>query len=745
VCAQGYEFRAQDGSVLSEEDGPDDCQPVVLARCATGYTRNAQGVCVEAALICLDDCVDGAGKYSVSLGFCVCDDLKMLEDVCNDSCQSSAAKLTYRDEGVCVDGTNCLAVDGINAVKVSVNCPSGDCPVISLTVANGVGGSFGRTSGITDLQTVQTRLLDAGKARTATLLRVGNAKNHLRSYSTLARKRTTHPDLEGMNLYKGAIEQEEIWKEFRSERRRRLLAVQSTPTVNPAIICAKANKDVLLFDLSSSDGYMIYDKENLWNSNPDFDNGAFLDVQESVTHNSTVEMFAYTFPSEGTYVFSESGAPTKKTVFKVIKETEVCPSASSILPLTASNMVLLGITKRSNIVVSPDWSLIGTMCVLLVALFGTAVAGVYYFQNRAWSLSQKQLVQYKNEALTNSLDIWQYNSKGSVLKMDSLTGGIKSIGGGKSAKGGKADDGVMIQELDTSLGLEGFDFHSLYQMMEDQQTDFAAYFEHQQGEMRSFYDRMTTETDHLKQVLAVKMHVQLNRSGEGFEDAVERLVGGEIKAREAYEDSTRVSEAEMQQLLEELVVAIASVGDDYFVQHVKKLTRLVIESIGQASRGLRLERERRRVFSAHVEIVGERIVEALEAADRVEAGVLDDYIGALEFFRDRVDVILDNMLELERTHLKNKEKLADARPEVQQREVDVFHRDLLRLVKDIRGQIGFFEQRLAPIFIRLKELEDKTEHTRGVVTGILLEERLDEVRSPIEGYMFRGINPELAK
>jgi hypothetical protein len=48
---------------------------------------------------------------------------------------------------------------------------------------------------------------------------------------------------------------------------------------------------------------------------------------------------------------------------------------------------------------------------------------------------------------------------------------------------------------------------------------------------------------------------------------VERLVGGELKAREAYEDITRVNEAEMQQLLEELVVAIASVQVSPCLQH----------------------------------------------------------------------------------------------------------------------------------------------------------------------------------
>jgi hypothetical protein len=114
---------------------------------------------VEASLICLDDCSDGAGKYSVSLGMCECDDLKLLEDVCDDACQSTSDKLTYSDKGVCVTGGACLAIDGINAVKVSVNCPSGDCQVVSLTVSDGVGGSFGTPAGLSDLQTVHILLL----------------------------------------------------------------------------------------------------------------------------------------------------------------------------------------------------------------------------------------------------------------------------------------------------------------------------------------------------------------------------------------------------------------------------------------------------------------------------------------------------------------------------------------------------------------------------------------------------------
>lgn len=51
-----------------------------------------------------------------------------------------------------------------------------------------------------------------------------------------------------------------------------------------------------------------------------------------------------------------------------------------------------------------------------------------------------------------------------------------------------------------------------------------AYFADQDKDLRQFYERMSQETDHLKSVLGVKMHVQLESSGIGFIDGTSTAV-----------------------------------------------------------------------------------------------------------------------------------------------------------------------------------------------------------------------------
>ena len=157
--------------------------------------------------------------------------------------------------------------------------------------------------------------------------------------------------------------------------------------------------------------------------------------------------------------------------------------------------------------------------------------------------------------------------------------------------------------------------------MDEGGRSMTAHFTKQEEALQSFYERMALETDHLKSVLAVKMHVQINKSGVGFEDALERLVSGELLARQAFEELNKTREQDLNKSLEELVVALEVMQDDYNVQGVKELVRILLDHFSNARLMLKMERKRRKTFSSHVEIVGTPIVDALIALDMNEANV----------------------------------------------------------------------------------------------------------------------------
>lgn len=704
ICETGHEF-IFDGKVLSDEDGPEDCQSIVYDRCLQSESRDSTGKCVNRATgNCEEKCGGQPGRYSVALGQCECSNVAPIDAVCDDNCQKQAAAISYKDGKLCVTASDnianqtCTDLTGLYGFKGQVNCPATDnCKVVPIDVSSGgLGGVYGVPPILESYQSLSWQLR---RPRSTELMTV-RSEGAGRHYHTMSFSEGNRSDW----VYKSIEEQAEVWKAYNTVgaqpgRKLQAQASSSAPVINPALICLVAG-EAALFTLTN--GYPVYLKDSLLNTNLNFDYGYFRSVQENAARNaSNLQMLAFTFDVAGVYVFGLSTDPDQQTIFVVTKPTDQCPTGSGrILPMTFSNMVLLGLKKNVDLVVKPDWELIMIMCLLIVLLFVAVVGGVYYFQTRAWSISKPLRAKYK-EVARNDLDsVWNFNSQGSVLKMDSVSGGVKSIdalvGGGsskvKAKKEGlseldlvnKGDEDIHMHELGNNFDLEGFDFHSLYKMMDDSKHLFSGFFEKQESEMRAFYDRVTMETEHLKHVLAVKMHVQLNKSGEGFEDAVDRLVSGELMARQSFEDLSKTRELEMVQLLDELMVAIEGLRDDYNILPVKELVRLCREQLKNSQAGLRMERKRRKAFAAHVEICGSKIIDALVAADLHEGEIRDEYFGALQFFADHLDEILKRTLDREKAYFKNKEKNVDASKEVKKRAKDLYRRDMLIDIKAVR-------------------------------------------------------------
>lgn len=70
----------------------------------------------------------------------------------------------------------------------------------------------------------------------------------------------------------------------------------------------------------NNNNYPIYDADNLYNTNPFFDYGAFRDLQERHSQKSTqYTMFAFKFEVPGVYVFKSSNNAERKMVCEVLE------------------------------------------------------------------------------------------------------------------------------------------------------------------------------------------------------------------------------------------------------------------------------------------------------------------------------------------------------------------------------------------------------------------------------------------
>lgn len=133
--------------------------------------------------------------------------------------------------------------------------------------------------------------------------------------------------------------------------------------------------DALLFTVSSL-SYPVYDRDNLWNTNPDFDYGAFRQLNESQQLTGQSTLFAFRFTDSGVFSFYLSNDPGRRIYFRVVEETAQCPEEGPFFPATPSQAAKLGIERNDDLLLSPNWLLIGTMLAVAAVLMGILVVAL---------------------------------------------------------------------------------------------------------------------------------------------------------------------------------------------------------------------------------------------------------------------------------------------------------------------------------------------------------------------------------
>jgi len=176
------------------------------------------------------------------------------------------------------------------------------------------------------------------------------------------------------------------------------------------------------------ESYPVYHKDSLLNSNPTFDFGAFRDLASRARSNSSVvKAFAFAFTTPGVYVFFDNANPSLETIVAVQRKETVCPLTARIVPKTSANLIALGVVLNTDLILAPDWLLIGIMGALIIIVFTSLIAGLYYFQSRGWSANGARLPSYRKLAQSNQLDLWTLRSKGSVVKPEPISHGLQNI------------------------------------------------------------------------------------------------------------------------------------------------------------------------------------------------------------------------------------------------------------------------------------------------------------------------------
>lgn len=123
------------------------------------------------------------------------------------------------------------------------------------------------------------------------------------------------------------------------------VAVVSPQTsISNPLICLLPNQGVL-FDVSST-SVPEYDRDNLLNTNSNFDSGSF-DVAATKVQASGATSFAYTFTEPGNYFFRANADATKQVLIVVLPIAGSCPDPP-IMAVTQENLITLGVVSKNT-------------------------------------------------------------------------------------------------------------------------------------------------------------------------------------------------------------------------------------------------------------------------------------------------------------------------------------------------------------------------------------------------------------
>ena len=384
ICKPNYIYYNENFR-LSDSDSTIPCQERILSRCAPGTIRGSSGACITDTAQACKACPGQKGTVNANVGVCTCDVITFPNDVCNDACQATQSTIEIQGSNIVYTKDGVTTVIPLTASGLFGGSNSG-CKSTSTCGMKFLRSTPGGSEGVYD---PPQDLIESILGNIDSFINGTNATTASQGFNSRRLLQTTTAD-----------------------------GLKAVP--NPAV-CLN-NGEGLLFDVS--EGYPRYYKDSLLNTNPNFDSGPFRELSSQLSGRNPPTSFMYTFNEAGVYVFEQcTMAPLNcdsniLTIVRVVNPYEKCPSASQFQPVTDTVLVSLGVTRTSNIILAPDWVLIGVLLVGLFILVLGIIAGLWHFRVQTWGMVGAAVPKYRTLGMSqlDSGGFAAVASKGSTTK-----------------------------------------------------------------------------------------------------------------------------------------------------------------------------------------------------------------------------------------------------------------------------------------------------------------------------------------
>ncbi|KAK7156390.1 hypothetical protein R3I94_006451 [Phoxinus phoxinus] len=407
---EGQIFQASDGQCpcsLGYTEKGEACVLKVYEICKDGRARNQHGECLDhkqwkhycSQQVCPSpELYEG---YDGSLGLCVCRGLSRPEPdrvECVGWCRNTPSPVlllvctgslyllyTESNQQVSMSGSMLETVlkhwDSRGSLECNVQL-NFSRPVY--TVQTGEAGFFG--------------LLNAVPVEVRRLI--------------LAHSQETNSHFEPLDTDPGNIkDKEEDWDSHWSSKSSAFGTSDMRPggVLNPTA-CLHPG-DILLFTVTQQH-YPQYDVDSLYNTNTAFDWGPFrLLAQDQELARSAHSLFSISLHEPGVYAYKLSSHQHRHMYVRVVPAGGDCYDTGTFFPSDPHHLTRMGIAQRRQLLLRPDWLMIGGLLAGAVVVLCLCVTILILFREYGWPEKLPAQARYRHLQLRFNMD--DYSSKGS--------------------------------------------------------------------------------------------------------------------------------------------------------------------------------------------------------------------------------------------------------------------------------------------------------------------------------------------
>ncbi|XP_059389142.1 uncharacterized protein si:dkey-103g5.4 isoform X2 [Carassius carassius] len=228
----------------------------------------------------------------------------------------------------------------------------------------------------------------------------------------LAHSQQTNSHFEPLDKDRGNIkDKEEYWDSHWSSKSSAFGTSDMRPrgVLNPTA-CLHPG-DILLFTVTQQH-YPQYDVDSLYNTNDAFDWGPFrLLAQDQELARSTHSLFSISLHEPGVYAFKLSSHQHRHMYVRVVPAGGECYDSGPFFPSDPHHLTRMGIAQRRQLLLRPDWLMIGGLLVGAVVILCLCVIILILFREYGWPEKLPAQVRYRDLQLRYNMD--DYSSKGS--------------------------------------------------------------------------------------------------------------------------------------------------------------------------------------------------------------------------------------------------------------------------------------------------------------------------------------------